>query len=40
MDNNLVLISPFYPDAGFNVGNAMQRNKYIYCLSDAAMVDR
>jgi len=38
MDNNLVLVSPFYPDAGFNVGNAMQRNKYIYCLADAAMV--
>ncbi len=36
--NNLVLISTFYPEAGFNTGNAMQRNKYIYCLSDAAMV--
>ncbi len=36
--NNLVLISTFYPQAGFNAGNAMQRNKYIYCLSDAAMV--
>lgn len=35
---NLVLVSPFYPEAGFNVGNAMQRNKYIYCLSDAAFV--
>lgn len=38
MANNLVLVSPFYPDAGFNAGNAMQRNKYIYCLSDAAVV--
>jgi predicted Rossmann fold nucleotide-binding protein DprA/Smf involved in DNA uptake len=38
MKNNLVLISPFYPDAGFNVGNAMARNKYIYSLADAAMV--
>lgn len=38
MAKNLVLISSFYPDAGFNVGNAMQRNKYIYCLSDAALV--
>lgn len=38
MENNLVLISTFYPEAGFNAGNAMQRNKYIYCLSDAAMV--
>ena len=36
--NNLVLVSPFYPEAGFNVGNAMQRNKYIYCLSNAAFV--
>lgn len=36
--NNLVLISPFHPEAGFHAGNAMQRNKYIYCLSDAALV--
>ena len=40
MDNNLVLVSPFNPEAGFNVGNAMGRNKYIYCLSDAAVVVR
>jgi len=38
MANDLVLISPFNPDAGFDVGNAMGRNKYIYCLSDAAIV--
>lgn len=37
MANNLVLLSPFYPEAGFNAGNAMQRNKYIYCLSDSAI---
>ena len=37
MDNNLVLVSPFNPEAGFNVGNAMARNKYIYCLADAAL---
>ena len=37
MNNNLVLISPFYPEAGFSPGNAMQRNKYIYCLSDSAV---
>jgi len=37
MANNLVLVSAFYPEAGFNAGNAMQRNKYIYCLSDAAI---
>jgi predicted Rossmann fold nucleotide-binding protein DprA/Smf involved in DNA uptake len=38
MSRNLVLISPFNPEAGFDVGNAMARNKYIYCLSDAAIV--
>lgn len=40
MDKNLVLVSPFYPEAGFNGGNAMARNKYIYCLSQAAVVVR
>ena len=38
MENRLVLISPFYPEAGFSTGNAMSRNQYIYCISDAAMV--
>jgi predicted Rossmann fold nucleotide-binding protein DprA/Smf involved in DNA uptake len=38
LNNNLVLVSPFYPEAGFNIGNAMARNKYIYCLSDAAVI--
>lgn len=38
MQGNTVLISPFYPEAGFNAGNAMSRNKYIYTLSDAALV--
>lgn len=37
-NNNLVLVSPFYPEAGFNVGNAMARNKYIYCIGQAAVV--
>lgn len=36
--NNLALVSPFNPEAPFNAGNAMQRNKYIYCLSDLALV--
>lgn len=40
MKNNLALITPFNPEAGFNVGNAMQRNKYIYCLADASLVVR
>lgn len=35
---DLVLISSFNPEAGFTVGKAMQRNKYIYCLSDRALV--
>jgi hypothetical protein len=35
---NLTLISPFYPEAKFNVGNAMNRNKYIYILSSASVV--
>lgn len=38
MDQKLVLISPYDPSAGFNVGHAMQRNKLIYALSDAALV--
>ncbi len=38
LDNRLTLISPFYPEAGFSVGNAMQRNKYIYCLAKSALV--
>lgn len=38
MAHNLALVSPFNPEAGFDVGNAMARNKYIYCLSDAAVV--
>ena len=38
LSNDLVLITPFNPEAGFNVGNAMSRNRYIYCLADAAVV--
>lgn len=38
MDKRLALISPFQPEAGFNVGNAMARNKYIYCLADCSLV--
>ena len=34
----LVLVSPFNPEAGFNVGNAMARNRYIYALADYAVV--
>ncbi len=38
MDGYLVLISPYDPSAGFNVGHAMQRNKLLYALADAALV--
>ncbi len=38
MNGNVVLISPFYPEAGFNRFNAMDRNKYIYCLADTSVV--
>lgn len=38
MEGQLVLISPYDPGAGFNVGNAMQRNKLIYAFADAALV--
>lgn len=34
----LVLISPYDPHAGFNTGNAMGRNKYIYGLADYGLV--
>ncbi len=35
---SLVLVSPFHPEAGFSAGKAMARNKYIYCLAQAAAV--
>lgn len=38
IDGQLVLVSPYDPGAGFNVGHAMQRNKLIYALADAALV--
>ena len=38
MDNRLLLISPYDPKAGFNVGNAMSRNKLVYALADAGLV--
>jgi len=37
-DRRLVLVSAYDPLAGFNVGHAMQRNKLIYALSNAALV--
>ncbi|MBL0174386.1 MAG: DNA-protecting protein DprA [Ignavibacteria bacterium] len=38
LNGEMVLLSPYDPNAGFNVGNAMQRNKLIYALADAALV--
>ncbi|MCD9556766.1 DNA-protecting protein DprA [Photobacterium carnosum] len=38
LNNRLVLVSAYDPKAGFNVGHAMQRNKLIYGLSQAALV--
>jgi predicted Rossmann fold nucleotide-binding protein DprA/Smf involved in DNA uptake len=38
IEGRLVLISPYDPAAGFNVGHAMQRNKVIYALADAGLV--
>tara|TARA_B100000446_G_scaffold188233_1_gene221581 strand:+ start:19651 stop:21168 length:1518 start_codon:yes stop_codon:yes gene_type:complete len=37
-ENRLALISPFYPEASFNTGNAMARNKYIYAMSKSVVV--
>ncbi len=36
----LALISPYSPDAGYQTGTAMGRNRLIYCLSRAAFVVR
>jgi predicted Rossmann fold nucleotide-binding protein DprA/Smf involved in DNA uptake len=38
MDSRLLVISAYDPSVGFNVGFAMQRNKLIYALADAALV--
>ena len=38
LSGDLALVSPFNPEAGFNVGNAMARNACVYCLADAAIV--
>lgn len=37
-DKRLLLMSITKPDAGFNAGMAMQRNKYIYAQSEATVV--
>lgn len=37
-ENRLVLISACDPKSRFTIGNAMQRNKYIYALSDIGLI--
>lgn len=37
-EEQLALVTPFHPAAGFSVANAMARNKLIYCLADYAVV--
>lgn len=37
-DGNLVVVSPYHPRAKFTAGNAMGRNRLIYCLADVALV--
>lgn len=39
-NDNLLLLSVSKPDAGFNVGFAMMRNRYIYAQSEATVVVR
>jgi predicted Rossmann fold nucleotide-binding protein DprA/Smf involved in DNA uptake len=38
VDGNLALVSSYHPAARFTVGNAMRRNRLIYCLAEAAVV--
>ncbi len=36
-DGRLALVTPYSPDARWNAGLALGRNKHIYCLADAAV---
>lgn len=36
-EERLLLLSPFHPNSGFTVANAMSRNKLIYALADYAV---
>lgn len=38
LERRLLLVSPFDPNAGFQVSNAMARNKVVYGLADAALI--
>jgi DNA processing protein len=37
-EGSLVLVSPHHPNARFHAGNAMRRNRLIYCAADVAVV--
>jgi predicted Rossmann fold nucleotide-binding protein DprA/Smf involved in DNA uptake len=37
-EGRITLVSPYDPSAGFNAGNAMSRNKYVYALADHALI--
>ncbi len=37
-EDRLMLVTPFKPDAGFSVANAMSRNKLIYAFSKVTLV--
>ena len=37
LSGDLVLTTPYSPETGFSAGNAMGRNRLIYCLADAAV---
>lgn len=38
LQERILLLSSFDPDAGFSVGNAMGRNRWVYALADQALV--
>jgi len=37
-NGQLLLLTPYHPEAGFNIGNAMARNKLIYAMADYGLV--
>jgi predicted Rossmann fold nucleotide-binding protein DprA/Smf involved in DNA uptake len=37
LNGAMTLMTPYGPEAGFSAGNAMGRNRLIYCLADAAV---
>jgi predicted Rossmann fold nucleotide-binding protein DprA/Smf involved in DNA uptake len=37
-EHRIALVSPYDPSAGFHIGNAMGRNKYVYALADHSLI--